>query len=279
MRERLRAGVVLACTLLAVSSAGAAAAEEDEGSCVTCHEVDIDEILAKPVPEWRESVHAAHWVSCDACHGGDPRIEDADESMSEEAGFMELPSWAEMADHCGMCHEAIAGAWLEGRFGEGLAAGQRVATCATCHMQDGHRIGEAKPAELVIDDSCPGCPPLSHTAAKVALLEEMERREKAVRETIAEVESLGVSLSDLRAELRDAHEGFQLSLHRFDDDAIERGRLDATAGYERLATRARDLEVRARGHRRLGFGMLAALALLFTSLWLAARARGEVSEK
>ena len=53
--------------------------DEDESTCVSCHDAEPDVELAASVPEWRESVHAEALVSCDACHGGDARLEDGDE--------------------------------------------------------------------------------------------------------------------------------------------------------------------------------------------------------
>ena len=262
--------VVLAVVALALGAAPSRA-DGSESTCVTCHEVDIDEVLALPVPEWRESVHAAHWVSCDACHGGDPRIEDADESMSEEAGFMDLPSWSEMAAHCGMCHEAIAESWQDGRYGLAVAAGQRPPTCATCHMQDGHRTVEAAPEQLAPAATCESCPALEDAPAFEEQLRAVRRDEARVAESIARVEGLGLAAGKLRAELGAAHERFQLAVHRFDDAALRTAVARESKLHAAIDARALALEETMRSRRRLGYALLGALALLSAAAWVGLR--------
>jgi hypothetical protein len=237
----------------------------DDSTCVTCHEVEPDEELAVPVPEWRESVHAKHFVSCDACHGGDPRVEDADESMSEEAGFLELPSWTEMADHCGACHEEIAETWTAGRFGRALAKG-RVATCTDCHMQDGHRIRDAAPEEMITRGSCPACPTTPDPEASLATILQVERAKDALVEGIDVVEQKGIDMTDFRLGAAQVHAAFARTVHEFADDSMRAAQALAVAQFTGLGEQVAALEVEADARRRLGVGLLGALALLFLAL-------------
>lgn len=257
--------------LLALSVTGRAAAWQDGSTCVTCHEVEISEPLARPVPEWRESVHAAHLVSCDGCHGGDPRLEDGDASMSEAAGFLADPSRAEMADACGACHEAVAESFSAGRFGRALARGMRVATCATCHMQDGHRILASLPEQIVTRETCPGCPSVSDPERSVVLLHEVRSAEEQLLSGVAAVEAKGIELTDFRRESRRVHEAFTRSVHEFDGARIDAARSRALTGYEGLAAQVARLHGEANGRRRLGIGMIAALTLLLVGLVLTLR--------
>lgn len=258
---------------LGVLAAAAAAQgyEEDESTCVTCHEAEIDEALAVPVPEWRDSVHAAHLVSCDACHGGDPRLEDGDDSMSEEAGFLEIPSWTEMADHCGVCHEAIAASFTVGRFGRGIEAGVRVATCATCHMQDGHRTVAARPEEIVTDETCPGCPSVGDPQSFMAILRSADEPEAELLGAIAVVEAKGIELTDFREGVGRVHDTFMRAVHEFDDEGLGAAQALAITQYDGLREQVAVLDREADGRRRLGVGMLAALALLFGALLVSLR--------
>jgi hypothetical protein len=245
--------------------------DEGEGTCVTCHEAEVDEALALPVPEWRDSVHATHLVSCDACHGGDPRLEDGDESMSEEAGFLDTPSWTEMADHCGVCHEEIAASFTVGRFGRGIEAGVRVATCATCHMQQGHRIVAARPEEVRTAETCPGCPSVSDPDRCEELLRSASAIEAELRAAIASVESKGIELADFRVGVGRVHDTFMQAVHEFDDEGIDAARALAVTQYEGLREQVADLDQEADGRRRFGGGMLLALALLFCALYSSLR--------
>lgn len=238
----------------------------DESTCVTCHEAEIDEALAISVPEWRESIHAEYLVSCDACHGGDPRLEDADESMSEEAGFLDNPSWTEMADYCGVCHEAIAESFTAGRFGSAILEGVRVATCATCHMRDGHRIVASIPAEIVTSETCPGCPSVADPDRCVGFLREVRAADETLVANIDVVEAKGIDLTDLRGAAREIHEAFARTVHAFDDAAIDAARAQAAGGYEALGDRVALLDREADSRRRFGAGMIAALTLLFVAL-------------
>jgi hypothetical protein len=274
-----RSGAWLGALVVGGALVGASAAwgqawvPDDEGTCVTCHEVEPDEELAVPVPEWRESVHAPHAVSCDACHGGDPRIEDADDSMSEEAGFLELPSWTEMADHCGLCHEEMAATWNAGRFGRAMAA-QRVATCADCHMQDGHRILAAVPEEIITSETCPDCPTLDAPEAALASLLAVADAERELRAGISVVEDKGIDMTDFRIGLSQVHGAFARTVHEFDDESLVAARALALTQYRGLGESVAALEVEADGRRRLGLGLIAALALLFVALFGSLRTLG-----
>jgi hypothetical protein len=244
---------------------------DGESTCVTCHEVDVSDALSLPVPEWSESVHAAHEVSCDACHGGDPRLEDADASMSEEAGFLDNPSWTEMADYCGVCHEAIAASYQNGRFGRAVEEGVRAATCATCHMQDGHRILAAVPAEIVTRESCPGCPGVADPERCVRMLEEVRAERASLLAGIAGVEARGIELSDFRRGVGQVHDAFERAVHEFDDESLDAARALAVAQYRGLGEQVAALDREADGRRRLGVALLGGLALLFAALWKLAR--------
>ena len=239
---------------------------QDESTCVTCHEAEIDEALASAVPEWRESIHAEHLVSCDACHGGDPRLEDGDESMSEEAGFLDNPSWTEMADYCGVCHEAIAETFTAGRFGRAILDGVRVATCATCHMQDGHRIVASVPEEIATSETCPGCPSVANPDRWIGFLREVRAADETLLASIDAVEAKGVELSDFRRAGREIHDAFAQVVHGFDDAGIHAARARAVGRYEALGEQVALLHREADGRRRLGIGLIAALGLLFAAL-------------
>ena len=258
---------------LAVAGTASAqfADEYGEGTCVTCHDAEIDESLAVPVAEWRESVHATHLVSCDACHGGDPRLEDGDESMSEEAGFLDNPSWTEMADYCGVCHEAIAESYEIGRLGRAISNGILVPTCATCHMRQGHRILASVPEEIVTRDVCPDCPGVTDPDRCVGILHDVRAEKALLVSRIAAVEAKGIELTDFRAGVAQVHEGFARSVHEFDDAGLDAARALAVTQYQGLGEQVAVFDREADSRRRLGFGMLAALALMFAALWMSLR--------
>jgi hypothetical protein len=261
----------LATALLAASAAGVGpAAAEPESTCVTCHEVDIDASLARPVPEWRESVHAARLVSCDGCHGGDPRREDASGSMSPQAGFLPAPDSAQVADHCGICHDEIAESHVRGRFGVAIASGIRAPSCTTCHMQEGHRVRRASPEMLAAREACDGCPGVDD-AAVVARLAALDEAEQDLRARMAVVEARGVELSDFDRELDEARRRFATSLHAFDDGQTREAAGVAAGRLASLAARLTELEREVAVRLRLGFWLVGSLAVLLAALLVGLR--------
>ena len=243
-----RRGTALLLGLAFAANPAGASAQLD--TCVSCHaELEEDE-LRDVVPEWRQSVHADHEVTCDACHGGDPREPDADLSMSEESGFLELPSWREMADHCGLCHEAVAAGFSAGAFGQELRAGQFVPTCDTCHMAHGHLIGRAVPQQLLLDGRCPQCRPVPEASALVELLTSRRRTEREARRTLGSVETDGISLGDLRSDLEALQRGRALALHEFSPDSLRSNLLQSTPELDQIRARLDDFAHRTQERRR-----------------------------
>ena len=271
MTRRHAAAIQLGGLLLASVWASPAGGWPDgppelESSCVSCHELEDDVELSRQVSEWRESVHAEHSVSCDACHGGDPRLADADDSMSDDAGFLDLPSWTELAAYCGVCHEEIAESYDRGPFGRAILRGTRVATCVTCHMQEGHRITTARPGQLLTTTSCPSCPSVGDPNGSVRILQRVREADAAVTQSVRAVEAKGIELTDFRRRLRGLRAEFGSAVHEFDADRLDAARSDALRQLQELALRVARLDREADRRRRLGIGLLAALALLLFAL-------------
>lgn len=263
-RRSARGALLAALACLAPGLAPALAAAPADDGCVTCHEADIDARLALPVPEWRESVHALHGVGCDACHGGDPRLEDADASMSPAAGFVPLPFGGGTTEPCGSCHEALAEGHRSGR----LAA---VATCVTCHMRDGHRILPSRPEDLMAATSCEACPGLRDPEATVSRLASARAVLDRVEARVLVVEDAGIELADAHRELAGGRSLLAGAVHRFDEEQIARAAERAVVRFREVDARVAGLEEEAQGRRRFGLALLAALAALAGSLGLALR--------
>ena len=240
--------------------------EADVDTCVRCHAEEEDDELRLPVPEWRESVHARAEVSCDACHGGDPREPDGDLSMSEEAGFLDTPSWTEMADYCGVCHEAIAKSYSAGFFGQHLLAGTRVPSCATCHMAGSHRILESQPEEVFTQKRCPGCLPMREPETARHALAQMRELEAAIGDFVEIVEERGIDLTDVRAELGEARAEYAQAIHEFVPEAIGVYTSLTVSQLSVLSSTIAAYGAQAVERRRYGFLMLALLAILFGAL-------------
>ncbi|MEN8183617.1 MAG: cytochrome c3 family protein [Myxococcota bacterium] len=280
-RGAIAAGLLLA---LAASLEAAAAPDLQESTCISCHRdeeagvpersvVEVGEALrfevalSAPLREWSESIHAVHDVSCDACHGGDPWEEDADLSMSEEAGFLENPSWMEMGDYCGVCHEEVATGFARGRFGEQMRQGLRVATCDTCHMAEGHRIVEASPEELLVT-ACADCPAMLDGIALVRSLHELRGWHDVLVERVQGVEARGGELADVGAELERLRGEVSRAVHSFDAERIRTTHAEALERYGDLDALVREVDQGLAARRGPGLVLLLSLALLFAALLL-----------
>lgn len=254
------------CAVALVGAAGARAAAEIASTCVSCHEQDEDEDVAAPVEEWRRSVHAAADVGCDACHGGDPSAEDQDDSMDEDAsGFLGAPGRREIGEFCGACHEEIAQAFAESVMAQKLAAGERVATCVTCHMDEGHAIAPPVTAEILTEERCGRC----HDGARAL---ELRGAIDAIDDAIARADAglaplrHGIDTSRLDRVVGDARARAVTLAHTYD---IERIRAGAASTREQLAQVERDTSALARElerRRSYGLGAVSFLAMCFAGM-------------
>jgi predicted CXXCH cytochrome family protein len=142
-----------------------------EDQCYVCH-LD-DEYLPEHFND--DDVHIQPGLSCAGCHGGDPTSDDPDRAMSEDAGFLGVPSKSEIPEFCGRCHSDIGFMrrfqpriatdqvlqYLTSQHGQLLVAGDRkVADCTSCHSV--HAIlpasdGRSTVYPLNVPSTCNNC--------------------------------------------------------------------------------------------------------------------------
>ncbi len=125
--------------------------EDQQNSCVTCHEMlgaPYDSIVALE----RQDVHGENNITCVDCHGGDPTTMDPEQSMNPSAGYIGKPDRQEIPELCADCH---SDAGYMSQFDPGLPVDQltkyrtsqhgqmleegdeKVAECASCHGAHG----------------------------------------------------------------------------------------------------------------------------------------------
>ncbi|MGD8794881.1 MAG: cytochrome c3 family protein, partial [Anaerolineae bacterium] len=122
----------------------------EENTCIACH-LELGGRHAAITEDWSNSIHAQRGVGCVSCHGGDPTKEDADESMSAEAGYLGPLPKERIPGLCGSCHTRVDlmrqydlstdqfDQYWQSQHGQALLEGDNnVATCFDCH--DGHRV-------------------------------------------------------------------------------------------------------------------------------------------
>ncbi len=118
-------------------------------TCVECHKA-LDEKNSKIVEDFKRDIHFQRGLSCNSCHGGNPKIgmENPWESMSPDQGFVGVPALTEIPQFCGRCHSDVEfmkkynpklrvdqdQLYKTSVHGKRLKLGdKKVATCVSCH--------------------------------------------------------------------------------------------------------------------------------------------------
>ncbi|HMB71086.1 MAG TPA: cytochrome c3 family protein, partial [bacterium] len=116
-------------------------------ACAECH-LELDDEAVDVSLFFIADAHGRAGLSCADCHGGDRTMEDEDEAMSEDAGFVGAPGRLEIPDFCGRCHSdpdymrgfdpnlpvdqlTLYRTSLHGQ--KNLEGDANVATCVDCH--------------------------------------------------------------------------------------------------------------------------------------------------
>lgn len=121
--------------------------------CIGCHSSDtMKQEYRLIVENWKASWHAQNNISCNDCHGGDPK--DATMAMSPQRGFIATPKYADVPDFCGKCHIGILKNYLESGHGKALKSSGRGPNCVTCHGS--HRIDKAS-IDIINEQTCTKC--------------------------------------------------------------------------------------------------------------------------
>jgi hypothetical protein len=179
----------------------AAEARADQGSaCVTCHEY-LGGDLARPVLEWKGSIHQQNGITCDVCHGGNAGVNIGDIkklsgrqfsdvqslAMSRSRGFTGRPSGKAMFDLCGQCHSESVDRYTNSIMGKSYLGDKGGPSCVACHNAHNNTMPD-------VPKVCEGChidttgydqiDPMSVTASTVTDL-------SAIRVKLAEEKAKG----------------------------------------------------------------------------------------
>jgi len=158
----------------------------EENRCISCHSSDKMQQKHKDIVDaWQASWHAQNKISCENCHGGDPK--DAALSMSPRRGFAGSPSYKGVPEFCGKCHIGILSNFLESGHGKALKASRKAPNCVTCHGS--HNIQKAG-INIINEQLCTRCH--SYERAKIM--------KQALFLTEKKITELGQGLQDLKRE-------------------------------------------------------------------------------
>lgn len=158
----------------------------EENRCISCHSSDKMQQKYKDIVDaWQASWHAQNKISCENCHGGDPK--DAALSMSHQRGFVGKPPYKGVPEFCGKCHIGILSHFLESGHGKALQASRKAPNCVTCHGS--HAIQKAG-INIINEQLCTRC----HSYDRARIMKQ------ALLLTEKKITELGQGLQDLRRE-------------------------------------------------------------------------------
>lgn len=242
---------VLAVLLLIFASTAAA---QTQGSvCISCHEGEGGS-LAEPVALWRSSHHAENGVSCDGCHGGNPR--EAGMAMSPAQGFVGRPGEEEIPAFCGRCHLGVRDDYLASAHGAALGSGGP--TCVTCHGS--HGVARASLA-LIDEKSCSRCHGFDRARVIRDAMRQSDDRIGALDARIGVFRGEGVDTDRLEKGLFAVRNRFHALFHEVDVERVRRESARIDAELDRLAAVLRGWD-ESRRRRRLAGAAAVAAALL-----------------
>jgi hypothetical protein len=129
--------LVLCSAFVFTASSGAARAEKTENSCVRCHsQLPSSSFVGARSHSWTGSVHQKHGVTCDRCHGGNPRAaeeKDAHAGVLGSANPQSAVYFKNIPSTCGRCHGAEFYKFTQSRHYRMLESTGKGPECVTCH--------------------------------------------------------------------------------------------------------------------------------------------------
>jgi hypothetical protein len=140
---RRLAALSLAALLLGLGCFEEARAAEKE-SCVTCHSdpelLVTNKKLYDYYQQWDGSIHDQEEVTCDDCHGGNPRATDKKKAHASGVGAADPKSgihYTAIPETCGQCHDDILEGFQESEHFAHVEKEEKGdkqgPTCVTCH--------------------------------------------------------------------------------------------------------------------------------------------------
>ncbi len=177
----------------------------EQNVCIDCHASELMKEDYREIPaEWRKSWHYQNGVSCQDCHGGDPK--DAARSMTPESGFIGVPKPKMVPEFCGKCHLGIKENYLESGHWKALKATGRGPNCVLCHHS--HDIQKAT-INIINEKLCGVCHKYDQSKEmKAALMltenkiNEIDQGLKTLRAGLISTQDEGKALFQTQAEFR-----------------------------------------------------------------------------
>lgn len=130
--------VLLACgAFLLSTTANGADENKTENSCATCHsQLPSGSFVGIKSHSWKGSIHQRHGVTCDKCHGGNPRVLEQKTAHIGVFGSGDIRStvyFKNIPSTCGKCHGAEFYKFTQSLHYKRLESEGKGPECVTCH--------------------------------------------------------------------------------------------------------------------------------------------------
>lgn len=101
-----------------------------------CHEDRVRQLATANYQQWSESTHALKGVTCDVCHGGDPKQATKEKAHIGKKNNTDPESpvyYTNVPKTCGNCHAKELTSFEDSKHYQKLEALKLAPTCTTCH--------------------------------------------------------------------------------------------------------------------------------------------------
>lgn len=151
-------GMYLISGQVGLSTAQDTLAAFKDNNCVECHSKIMNPLsITSKYAEWHISLHKDKGVSCDRCHGGDPKTGDKSKSHvgvlpSKEVGSKLHPK--NLPATCSTCHAQLSSTFTESKHYQNLQNAGLGPSCTTCHA---HMASEVIYTAEQTQELCASC--------------------------------------------------------------------------------------------------------------------------
>jgi predicted CXXCH cytochrome family protein len=228
--------------------------------CIDCHASEtMKPEFRAAVDAWNTSWHAQHGISCEHCHGGDPK--DAALSMTRERGFLGTPRPADVPAFCGKCHVGILKNFLESGHGRSLKAGKKAPNCSTCHGAHGTQKASI---DIISEQLCTKCHSYERARVMKQALFLTEKKFTEIEERIALLRDQGIYTEKDDKALFSIQADFRTLFHTVDVNLVKQRTEDFSGRLDQLSASVESMHDELR-HRR---NFSAFLTLIFSGMGL-----------
>lgn len=116
-------------------------------SCsLECHEDIMRKTASDNFQQWSDSDHSKYYVTCDACHGGNPNSKNETGAHESMKGINDTESpiyFKNIPDTCGKCHAEEMEHFKNTMHYQRFKAESRAPSCVTCHKPHTFKVLKA----------------------------------------------------------------------------------------------------------------------------------------